>query len=217
MLNVTIYKKIAGLILDVNFTITSEITVLFGASGSGKTTILNSIAGLIKPDKGKIALDDKVFFDEKGINLPISKRKIGYLFQDYALFPHMTVKNNILYGTKYSSIIQSQLIQQLITVMKIAPLLDQYPKQLSGGEKQRVALARALAVEPELLLLDEPFSALDAEIRQECHEELLRLHQLWNIPILLVTHDYDEAKKLGDKILYIERGEIKSESHLNAL
>ncbi|WP_286885503.1 ATP-binding cassette domain-containing protein [Aneurinibacillus sp. UBA3580] len=209
MLAVTIQKKLPYFQLDVDFTVQKEIVVLFGPSGAGKTTILNSVAGLIQPDSGTIRLNDTIFFETGQKPLPTRKRKLGYLFQDYALFPHMTVEKNILYGVKKErEAVSSAFVVQLLTVLGIRHLLPKYPYQISGGEKQRVALARALAGKPELLLLDEPLSALDAKTRQQCQDELLELHRLWQIPVLLVTHDEKEAEKLGNRILTINQGKI---------
>lgn len=203
MLTVDITKKMKNLLLDIQFNADNEIVVLFGPSGSGKTTLLNCIAGLIHPDTGKISLNGLDFFSNNNKPLPVQKRNIGYLFQDYALFPHMTVEKNISYGMKDTS-----LVEKLIDVVGIRSLLDSYPRQISGGEKQRVALVRALAMKPDSLLLDEPFSSLDEKTRVECQNELIRLHNTWNIPIIMVTHNDEEAKKVGNRILKIEKGKL---------
>ncbi|MBE1556716.1 ATP-binding cassette domain-containing protein [Sporosarcina limicola] len=206
MLTVTIQKKLAHFDLDIEFTVTKdEILVLFGPSGSGKTTILNCIAGLTKATSGSIQLNNRPLFEAKKVNVPIQRRKIGYLFQDYALFPHLTVWKNIAYGMKSES-----FAKELMVELRIDHLEEKYPNEISGGEKQRVAIARALATEPDLLLLDEPFSALDDATRARSHEELLRLHKLWEIPIILVTHSHSEAEKLGSRILYLDEGKLKS-------
>ena len=202
MLVLDISKKLEHFELRSTFTITKdEIVVLFGPSGSGKTTILNCIAGLTKPSSGSIVLNEKSLFVSKKVNVAIQKRNVGYLFQDYALFPHMTVWKNIAYGMKNES-----FAKKLILELGINHLTNRYPHEISGGEKQRVAIARALSTEPDLLLLDEPFSALDDTTRAKSHDELLRLHALWQIPILLVTHSHAEAEKLGDRILYLNEG-----------
>ncbi|MEK5068048.1 ATP-binding cassette domain-containing protein [Sporosarcina sp. FSL K6-1508] len=209
MLEVHITKKLPHFLLDIELRVDDEILVLFGPSGSGKTSILNSIAGLDKPDGGYIRLDGKTYFCEKQQPLPAKQRNIGYLFQDYALFPHMTVKKNIAYGMKKKKEGEPPFqIEHLVSVLGIQHLLKKYPHQISGGEKQRVALARALATEPSILLLDEPLSALDHETRIECQDELLRLHEIWRIPFIIVTHDMNEAEKLGDRILYLEKGSV---------
>ncbi|WP_217587636.1 ATP-binding cassette domain-containing protein [Lentibacillus saliphilus] len=206
MLHVNIQKQLNHFTLDTAFEVGQEIVVLFGPSGSGKTTVLNSIAGLVKPDSGRIVLNERCLYEKGGLNLAPQHRQIGYLFQDYALFPHMTVWKNIMYGAKTEA-----LAEKLMRQLGIDHLKTQYPLQISGGEKQRVAIARALATEPELLLLDEPFSALDDETRAKGHQELLNLHQLWKIPIVIVTHSHAEAEKLGDRIMYIHKGELQPE------
>jgi len=203
LLSVTMTKKLKHFSIDVSFQVQKEVVVLFGPSGSGKTTILNAISGITNPDIGFIQLNDRPLFQTKRSALPVQKRQLGYLFQDYALFPHMTVKKNIQYGMK-----DTALVKRLVDVVGIHPLLHSYPHQISGGEKQRVALVRALATKPEALLLDEPFSALDEKTRIECQDELLRLHAEWNIPVIMVTHNEKEAEKLGDRILHIEKGKL---------
>lgn len=208
MLTVDIKKRLPDFLLDVRFSIQQEVVVLFGPSGSGKTTILNSIAGLVHPDSGQIKLQDQFFYEHGRKPLPVQKRNIGYLFQDYALFPHMTVAQNVRYGLKEGHELH---LEPLLSTVGIDHLMQKYPHQLSGGQKQRVALVRALATEPDILLLDEPLSALDAETRRQCQDELLRLHQMWNIPFLLVTHDREEAEKLADVILMIEDGKLISQ------
>lgn len=207
MLSINIQKQLSHFELDIQLDVDKEIVVLFGPSGSGKTTILNCIAGLTKPEKGEIRHDDVLFFKDGKSLIPTQKRHIGYLFQDYALFPHMTVWKNIEYGMK-----QESFARQLMKELGIEHLKDNYPHTISGGEKQRVAIARALATEPIALLLDEPFSALDDVTRDKSHEELLRVHQLWEIPIIMVTHNKEEAKKLADRILYVNRGTLVEES-----
>jgi molybdate transport system ATP-binding protein len=207
MLVVQIKKALSHFSMDVDLKVEDEIVVLVGPSGSGKTTILNVIAGLDQPDEGLVILNEQVYFQGKGQSLAPQKRNVGYLFQDYALFPHMTVEKNIAYGVKNNMALSRS--NQLISVLGIGHLVKKYPHQISGGEKQRVALARALATEPSVLLLDEPLSALDRETRIECQDELLRLHQMWRIPFIIVTHDMDEAERLGDTIHFLEQGSIR--------
>lgn len=208
MLEVKVTKTLFHYELDMDFLVNDEILVLFGPSGSGKTTILHSIAGLTEPDSGNISLDGQTFYDGTMKTVPTQKRNIGYLFQDYALFPHMTVEKNIHYGVKKKAHETDFVIEQLLDVLGIKHLLPKYPHQISGGEKQRVALARALATEPSILLLDEPLSALDKDTRTECQNELIRLHELWKIPFIIVTHDMDEAERLGHRIIFLEQGKI---------
>ena len=211
MLTVSIQKQLPDFLLDVCFAIQKEIVVLFGPSGSGKTTILNSIAGLVTPDAGMIRLGDTLFYEHGTKALPVQKRNIGYVFQDYALFPHMTVAQNIRYGVKEGKEVG---LDELVATVGIGHLLDKYPHQISGGQKQRVALVRALATKPDLLLLDEPLSALDADTRKECQDELLRLQAAWKIPFLMVTHDREEAERLADLILTIENGKLTGEKRV---
>lgn len=203
MLHVAIQKQLAHYDMNIEFTLQNEIAVLFGPSGSGKTTILNCIAGLVNPDRGIIQLNEQKLFESPKHALPIQQRKIGYLFQDYALFPHMTVWGNIKYG-----MVHEEFAVELMKELKIDHLKTHFPHQISGGEKQRVALARALATEPELLLLDEPFSALDDATREVSHAQLIRLHKRWEIPIILVTHSRSEAEKLADIIFEMNDGKM---------
>lgn len=209
MLDIDIYKKLSHFDLDVQLKAEQERIVLFGPSGSGKTTVLNCIAGILHPDEGHIRLKEQTFFDSNDKRkkpTPIQKRKIGYLFQDYALFPHMTVEQNITYGMK-----DPLIVKDLLDVVGIKHLLKAYPSNISGGEKQRVALVRALATRPNALLLDEPFSALDDQTRCECQDELLRIHNMWRIPMIIVTHHLEEARKLGQRILRMNDGRLIQE------
>lgn len=203
MLTVDIKKPLNHFTLDVNFTIQDEIVALFGPSGAGKTSILSSIAGLSKVSKGRIELSGRILSMNDKITIPIQQRRIGYLFQDYALFPHMTVRENIAYGMKSET-----FAEQLMDELGISHLRNMYPHMISGGEKQRVALTRAIATEPDALLLDEPFSALDEDTKHRAHEELLRIHALRKIPVILVTHNHTEAEKLSSRMLYIQNGQL---------
>lgn len=203
MLRANFKKQLHHFEIDVDFSIENKIVALFGASGSGKTTILNGLAGLTKLDSGTIQLKERTLYQDKAIFIPVQKRKIGYLFQDYALFPHLTVQKNILYGTH-----SNDFAENIMKELNISHLKDQYPQAISGGEKQRVALARALATKPDLLLLDEPFSALDENTKKRAHMELIRIQSLWSIPIILVTHQHDEALKLAHTIYYMSDGQI---------
>ncbi|MDN9010986.1 ATP-binding cassette domain-containing protein [Brevibacillus laterosporus] len=211
MLQVQIMKQRTHFTLEVSFTVHNEIVVLFGPSGSGKTSILECIAGLLTPDAALISLHGQELSTPVS-SVPPQKRNIGYVFQDYALFPHMTVEKNIYYGIdSKKQAVDKAFLEQICETLGIRHLWKSFPNHISGGEKQRVALARALAVKPALLLLDEPLSALDPATRAECQDELLRLHQLWNIPVLLVTHDEAEAYKLGNRILRLRSGRIEEE------
>lgn len=203
MLNVKINKRLSHFELDVHFSIGEEIVVLFGPSGSGKTTILNGIAGLTKLNGGEIRLRDRVLLQDGKSIVPVHKRRIGYLFQDYALFPHKTVWENIKYGMK-----REGFTKGIIDKLKVGHLLHQYPHEISGGEKQRTALIRALATEPELLLLDEPFSALDEKTKSNSYEQVLMIHKELHIPVILVSHNQTEVDLLADKVLYLQDGKV---------
>ena len=207
MLSVDITKNLPDFSLSIRFSIERDILVLFGPSGCGKTTTLRSIAGLLQPDGGRIVNDGEVFFDAAGkIFIPPRQRRIGYMFQDFALFPHMSVYRNIWYGVRDHDRETRQMYEKLTSLLKIGHLAERSPGQLSGGEKQRVALARALMAQPKILLLDEPLSSLDTETRLEVRNELREMQRIWNIPFILVTHDPDEARFLGDQVLYMQKG-----------
>ncbi|MFA6075148.1 MAG: ATP-binding cassette domain-containing protein [Negativicutes bacterium] len=207
MLSVDIAKKLPDFNLKITFSVDNNVLVLFGPSGCGKTTILRCIAGLLKPDTGSIVYNGQTFYDSAKNEFMLPRfRHIGYMFQDYALFPHMNVRNNIWYGIKQRTARVSEIYQKLTATLKVEHLEKRRVYELSGGEKQRVALARALIVEPKILLLDEPLSSLDNETRFELQSELLDIHKLWKIPFVVVTHDRDEAKTLGDQILFIDKG-----------
>lgn len=195
-------KKEAHYRLYIN---NDEFITLFGKSGAGKTTLLRLIAGLERPKSGRIVVDNEVWFDDK-TNLPPQKRGVGFVFQDYALFPTMSVRNNILYGCKSDE--QKKSLDKLLALMELENLENAYPHQLSGGQKQRVALARALINEPKVLLLDEPLSALDNEMRIKLQNELLSIHREFKIPALLVSHDVSETIRLSDRVAMIEDGVI---------
>lgn len=183
-----------------------EFLVLLGPSGCGKTTTLRCIAGLEKPDKGKIKINGKDVTD-----LPPSKRNLSMVFQNYAVFPHMTVRRNIEFGLRIKKFDKKELekrVKKAAELLKIEELLERYPSQLSGGQRQRVAIARAIAVEPEILLLDEPLSNLDALLRLKMRAELKRLHREISATTVYVTHDQVEALSLGDRIAVMFDGEI---------
>ncbi|HVN98112.1 MAG TPA: ATP-binding cassette domain-containing protein [Syntrophorhabdaceae bacterium] len=209
-LNVQLQKKVSGFSLNVAWDMENELVVLFGHSGSGKSMTLQLIAGLADPDEGRICFGDKVLFDRAlGINLPPQKRSVGYVFQDRVLFPHMTVWENIGYGLKKCPKAEKQdRIRQMIRLLYLEGLENKHPGQISGGEKQRVTLARALIGRPEVLLLDEPFSALDNPLRIEMRELLRDVQRQFNVPIILVSHDMLEAYSIGDKIVLYSQGKI---------
>ena len=207
MLSVDITKYLPDFTLNIQFTVESDILVLFGPSGCGKTTTLRSISGLLKPDIGRIVCDDQVFFDsDTDVFVPPRDRQIGYMFQDFALFPHMNVRKNIWYGVKYCEQEAAHMYEKLMSLLRIEHLAERNITQLSGVEKQRVALARALMAKPQILLLDEPLSSLDQETRLELQSELRSMQALWKIPFILVTHDPEEAQTMGTQVLFLEKG-----------
>lgn len=186
----------------------SEFLTLFGPSGVGKTTLMRMIAGLEKPDSGVIVVDGDVWFDSsKKINLPPQNRSIGFVFQDYALFPTMTVRENLLFAAETAQ--QRHNVDELIELVELTALSNRLPSTLSGGQKQRVALARALVRHPKILLLDEPLSALDPSMRQKLQDELSLIHSRLGVTTLLVSHDIAETVKLSDRLAVIELGRIK--------
>jgi molybdate transport system ATP-binding protein len=185
---------------------THELLCVFGKSGAGKTTLLRMIAGLTQPEEGYIAFNGTTWFDSKNkINVPPQKRNIGYMFQNYALFPNMNVEKNIIFGQKERN---QDEIENLLNIFDLQTLRKQKPNKLSGGQKQRVALARALASHPSILLLDEPLSALDMEMRMSLQQEINKAHEISNVLTILVTHDVDEVFALAHKVLLIEKGKI---------
>lgn len=214
MLELSLQKHLQGatgdMLVDVQMHVESRAFVtLFGPSGAGKTTILRMLAGLTQPDHGSIVVDGEVWFDyraaSKKINLPPQLRSIAYVFQDYALFPNLTVRGNVAYGVCKT---QSAWVDRLLGMVSLLDLSDRLPATLSGGQKQRVALARAIARKPKLLLLDEPLSALDGAMRSQLQDELLRLHQECGLTTLLVSHDVGEVFKLSQKVVQIEKGKV---------
>jgi molybdate transport system ATP-binding protein len=185
-----------------------ELFVVFGDSGAGKTTMLRILAGLTMPDKGFIKMGSKVWLDtESGINLPVQLRNIGFMFQDYALFPNMTVFENILYAQKNK---EKHLAGELIEKFGLSEFSNRKPGKLSGGQMQRVALARALARKPDFLLLDEPLSALDSKTRNLLQDEVLKAHEIQKTTTFLVSHDLAEVFRLAQKVLKLENGRISS-------
>lgn len=184
-----------------------EFLTLFGPSGAGKTTLLRMIAGLEQPDSGTIIVDGDVWFDSvKKINLPPQKRSIGFVFQDYALFPTMSVRENLLFAAQSAQ--QRHNVDELIELVELTALADRFPSTLSGGQKQRVSLARALVRKPKILLLDEPLSALDSAMRLKLQDELLLIHTRLGVTTLLVSHDIAETVKLSNRLAQIESGKI---------
>lgn len=201
--------------LDVAFKATSQRVVLFGPSGAGKSLTLQAIAGLLRPDDGAITLHGDALFDSaRGIDLKPQARKIAYLFQDYALFPHLNVRQNIGFGLQPGWLnprarTSNRQVDYWLDALELRSVAGNHPVQLSGGQKQRVALARALVAQPRLLLLDEPFSALDSALRQRMRRELSDLQTRLDIPMVLITHDPDDVAAFGDQVVQISDGSVR--------
>lgn len=210
MFEVRIKKTLPGFSLKVSFFINQEILSIVGPSGSGKSMTLQCISGLMKPDEGYINVNGRVLYDsENRLNIPPQERKIGYVFQNYALFPHLTVYDNVAFGiSRQERTRMDDRVCYLLDKMHLSGYKHRYPRQLSGGQQQRVALARALAPEPEILLLDEPFSALDTQVRGELERELLSIHEFYKGSIIFVSHNLDEAYRLSSQIAVYNAGRI---------
>lgn len=204
--------------LDVSFEVAPGVTVLFGPSGSGKSRTLGCIAGIVRPDRGRIALGGDVWFDdEKGVELRIHERRVAYVFQSLALFPHMTAEENVAYGVSRSTPAAERRshAHAMLAKMRVAHLADRRPQTFSGGEAQRVALARAFAMKPRVLLLDEPFSALDAGVKKDLLAEVGEWLSREALPAILVTHDAEEAGTLGDQVVLLEKGRVVREAAMD--
>ena len=209
MLSLDITLKQGEFALSITAEFNSGITAIFGPSGSGKTTTLHCIAGLLRPDSGRIALDDRILFDSSaGENLPPERRRMGLVFQDGALFPHLSVRANIEFGHRLTKPADRRIdIDQVIDLLRLGPLSDRRVTSLSGGEKQRVALARALAVSPSLLLLDEPTASLDPGLRGTVLTYLKQVHEELGVPMIYVSHNVSEVLYLAENVLRLRGGE----------
>ena len=202
--------------LNVTFQSDSRRIVLLGPSGAGKSLTLRIIAGLIRPDDGRIAVNGRVYFDKKyQVQLPARKRKTGFLFQDYALFSHLTVRQNIAFGLHQGWMNPGKQesapeVVDWIKTFELEAVALNYPHQISGGQKQRVALARALVANPHILLLDEPFAALDQDLRGRMREEVSLLQKKLNIPMITITHDEQDAQVLGDHVIRLASGRVQT-------
>ncbi|MDH2999238.1 molybdenum ABC transporter ATP-binding protein [Chelonobacter oris] len=207
MLEINVKKQLGALTLRANVQIPSQgVTALFGLSGSGKSSLINLVSGLIKPDQGYIRLNNRTLADShRQIHLPPEKRHLGYVFQDARLFPHYTVKGNLAYGMKN---IGKEAYRDMVELLGIGHLLNRYPATLSGGEKQRVAIGRALLINPELLLMDEPLAALDLPRKNELLDYLDRLAKEINIPILYVSHSLEELLRLATRVILMRQGSV---------
>lgn len=213
MIEINVQKKLLGQSGEFVFECDisndeSGIISIFGPSGSGKSTLLKMIAGLETPDEGLIKIGGQSWFDkDSGVNIKPQKRKVGFVFQEYTLFPNMNVLENIMFAQSEKN---SQKAKELLELTELVELSSAYPSTLSGGQKQRVAIARAIAREPDILLLDEPFSALDTVVKRKMHDEILRLKSSLKMPILFVSHDKEEVFRLSNKVATVESGKISS-------
>jgi molybdate transport system ATP-binding protein len=212
MLRVDVVKKLGEFTLEATFESEGRVTGLFGASGAGKTSLVNMIAGLTRPDRGTIAIDDEILDDTaNGVHVPTWRRRIGYVFQDARLFPHLDVTQNLDYGRRMNGLPNDTEQRKRVTdLLDIGHLLDRRPGKLSGGERQRVALGRALLAKPRLLLLDEPLGALDESRRAEILPYLVRLRDEGRIPMVYVSHDAAEMRQLATQIVLLQRGRVSS-------
>ena len=201
-----------GFLLDVAIEAPPGITILFGPSGAGKSTLLDCLAGLAAPNEGRVELDGEILFDSASkLNQPPQRRRIAYVFQDLALFPHMTVLGNVAYGLRGPQPARQARVAEILQMFRVEKLRDRKPAEISGGEQQRVALARSLVTQPRMLLLDEPLSGLDSELKASIIDDLRAWNSAHKIPILYVTHSRDEVDALGERVLAMERGKVVSE------
>jgi molybdate transport system ATP-binding protein len=210
MLRVEVFKQLGEFSIEASFTSEGRVTGLFGASGAGKTSLINMIAGLLKPDRGFIAIDNETLDDTaRRVHVPPYRRRIGYVFQDARLFPHLDVSQNLDYGRRMNGLARDPLSEARITdLLDIGGLKDRRPGQLSGGERQRVALGRALLSKPRLLLLDEPLGSLDEGRKVEILPYLVRLRDEAGIPMVYVSHDAAELRQLATQIVMLRHGRV---------
>lgn len=212
MIQLNIQKKLKAASGEMELAINTEIkqgdlVSFYGKSGAGKTTILKILAGLLKPEKGEIIVQENTWLNtSKKINLKPQKRKVGYVFQDYSLFPNMTVKKNLEFALNKNQ--DQKIISELIEIVELGDLRNRKPETLSGGQKQRVALARALVQKPSILMLDEPLSALDSEIRYKLQQHILQVHHEFNLTTILISHDISEILRMSDYLFELESGKI---------
>jgi len=212
MLRVDVEKQLGEFSLSAAFSSEGRVTGLFGASGAGKTSLVNMIAGLLRPDRGTIAIDGDVVDDTAaGIHVPAWRRRVGYVFQDARLFPHLNVAQNLDYGRRMNGLARDEAQHgRVVDLLDIGALLDRRPGKLSGGERQRVALGRALLAKPRLLLLDEPLGALDEARKLEILPYLVRLRDEANVPMVYVSHDVAELRQLATQIVMLKQGRVTS-------
>ncbi|WP_109436967.1 ATP-binding cassette domain-containing protein [Aquimarina sp. AU119] len=217
MIHIAVQKKLTAvegeMLLDVDFTLEEgKLTTLYGESGAGKTSIFRIISGLLKADKGLITVKQKIWLDtEQKIYLKPQQRKVGLVFQEYALFPNMTVKENLFFALEKGQ--DKKIVDELIAIIELGNLQNRKPQHLSGGQKQRVALARAMVRKPDILLLDEPLSALDPKMRAKLQDYILEVHRQFKLTTLLISHDIGEVVKMSDCVMIIENGMITKQGN----
>ena len=219
MLAVDVEKELGALKLSVRFQAARGATALFGPSGAGKTSVVNMIAGLLTPDRGVIALDDTILFDAaKGIDIAPHRRRIGYVFQEGRLFPHLSVRQNLDYGRRMNAQPRDAgAFERIAALLEIGQLLDRRPRTLSGGERQRVAVGRALLMRPRLLLLDEPLASLDAGRKREILPYLIRLRDEAGVPIVYVSHTAAELRRIATTVVRLDAGRVVATGGLELL
>jgi len=202
----------SSFLLDVSFEVPAGITILFGPSGAGKSTLLDCVAGLVRPDTGRIVAGEDVLFDSSnGLNVPTQKRRTAYVFQTLALFPHLSVEENVAYGLNgLHEEERLRRVGEILAAFRVEKLRRQKPGAISGGERQRAALARSLVTEPRVLLLDEPLTGLDAELKAAIVDDLRAWNAANRIPILYVTHSREEVDALGERVIALENGRVAS-------
>jgi molybdate transport system ATP-binding protein len=219
MLMVDVEKRLGGFSLAARFATAGGVTALFGASGAGKTTLTNIIAGLIAPDRGRIVLDQQVLFDStQRIDVPAHRRRIGYVFQEGRLFPHLTVAANLDYGRRMCGLARDPAeLERIVALLDIGHLLERRPGKLSGGERQRVAVGRALLMRPRLLLLDEPLASLDAARKREILPYLQRLRDETRVPMVYVSHHAPELKRIATSVVLLDDGRVTASGGVELL
>jgi len=208
-LEVTAAKRLGAFALEAEFASEGRVTALFGRSGSGKTSVLNAIAGLLRPERGRIAIDGETLFDAAaGIDVPVHRRRLGYVFQEGRLLPHLTVRQNLLYGRRFGRRRAAAGLDDVVALLGLDGALVRHPQDLSGGEKQRVAIGRALLAAPRLLLMDEPLASLDTERKGEILYYVERLRDETGIPIVYVSHSIDEVVRIADTVVLLSEGRV---------
>jgi len=212
VLAVDVDKRLGAFTLTARFQAPGGVTALFGPSGAGKTSVVNMIAGLLRPDRGTIALDEEILFDATaGVDVPPHRRRIGYVFQEGRLFPHLDVRQNLDYGRRMSGQPRdAKIFEHVVSMLDIGHLLERRPRLLSGGERQRVAIGRALLMQPRLLLLDEPLASLDAARKREILPYLLRLRDEARVPMVYVSHTAAELRRIASRVVRLDAGHVVS-------